>query len=76
MASGSFTSLPTMWRFSTAMTDVGRMSVGELLGKVLADEHADVVRQSVCWLAEQLIEAEVAAAAGAGYGEVASHRVV
>ena len=24
------------------MTDVGRMSVGELVGKVLADEHADV----------------------------------
>jgi hypothetical protein len=29
---------------STAMTDVGRMSVQELLGKVLADEHADVLR--------------------------------
>jgi hypothetical protein len=25
------------------MTDVGRMSVQELLGKVLADEHADVL---------------------------------
>jgi hypothetical protein len=33
------------------MTDVGRMSVQELLGKVLADEHADVLRQAVCWLA-------------------------
>jgi hypothetical protein len=28
------------------MTDVGRMSVGELVGKVLADEHADVLRLS------------------------------
>jgi hypothetical protein len=27
------------------MTDVGRMSVGELVGKVLADEHADVLRR-------------------------------
>ena len=51
------------------MTDVGRMSVGELVGKVLAEEHADVLRQAVCWLAEQLMEAEVAERAGAGYGE-------
>jgi hypothetical protein len=29
---------------------VGRMRVGELVGKVLADEHADVLRQAVCWL--------------------------
>jgi hypothetical protein len=33
------------------MTDLGRMSVGELVGKVLADEHADVLRQAVVWLA-------------------------
>jgi transposase-like protein len=51
------------------MTDVGRMSVGELVGKVLADEHADVLRQAVVWLAQELMEAEVTAAAGAGYGE-------
>jgi putative transposase len=57
------------------MTDVGRMSVQELLGKVLADEHADVLRQAVCWLAEQLMEAEVTAAAGAGYGERSGDRV-
>ena len=41
------------------MTDVGRMSVGELVGKVLADEHADVLRQAVVWLAQELMEAEV-----------------
>jgi putative transposase len=51
------------------MTDVGRMSVQELLGKVLADEHADVLRQAVVWLAQELMEAEVTAAAGAGYGQ-------
>jgi hypothetical protein len=45
------------------MTDVGRMSVQELLGKVLADEHADVLRQAVGWLAQELMEAEVTAAA-------------
>ena len=51
------------------MTDVGRMSVAELVGKVLADEHADGLRQAVCWLAEELMEAEVSQRAGAGYGE-------
>ena len=57
------------------MTDVGRMSVGELVGKVLADEHADVLRQAVCWLAEELMEAEVSQAAGAGFGERNPERV-
>ena len=50
------------------MTDVGRMSVQELVGKVLAEEHADVLRQAVVWLAEELMEVEVSQAAGAGYG--------
>jgi putative transposase len=57
------------------MTDVGRMSVQELLGKVLADEHADVLRHAVVWLAEQLMEAEVSQVAGAGYGERSGERV-
>jgi len=51
------------------MTDVGRMSVGELVGKVLADEHTDVLGQAVVWLAQELMETEVSQAAGAGYGE-------
>jgi putative transposase len=57
------------------LTDVGRMSVQELLGKVLADEHADVLREAVVWLAHQLMEVEVTAAAGAGYGERSGDRV-
>lgn len=57
------------------MTDVGRMSVQELLGKVLADEHADVLRQAVVWLAQELMEAEVSQTAGAGYGERSAERV-
>lgn len=35
----------------------------------LADEHADVLRQAVVWLAQELMEAEVSQQAGAGYGE-------
>jgi putative transposase len=57
------------------MTDVGRMSVGELVGKVLTDEHADVLRQAVLWLAQELMEAEVSERAGAGYGERHPDRV-
>ena len=38
------------------------MSVQELVAKVLADEHADALRQAVCWLAQELMEAEVTAA--------------
>jgi putative transposase len=57
------------------MTDVGRMSVQELLGKVLADEHADVLGQAVVWLAQELMEVEVAERAGAGYGERSGDRV-
>jgi putative transposase len=57
------------------MTDVGRMSVQELLGKVLADEHADVLRQAVVWLAGELMEAEVSQAAGAAYGERSGERL-
>jgi transposase-like protein len=56
------------------MTDLGRMSVSELVGKVLADEHADVLRQAVVWLAPGLMEAEVAGVAGAGYGERSGDR--
>jgi Transposase, Mutator family len=51
------------------------MSVQELLGKVLADKHADVLRQAVVWLAQELMEAEVTAAAGAGYGERSGDRL-
>ena len=47
----------------------GQDELQELLGKVLADEHADVLRQAVCWLAQELMEAEVSQAAGASYGE-------
>jgi hypothetical protein len=35
------------------MTEVGRMSGGELMGSVLADEHTDGSRDAVCCLAQQ-----------------------
>jgi hypothetical protein len=51
------------------MTDVGRVSVGELLGRVLADEHAEVSCDVGGCLAQRGREAEVTAAADAGYGQ-------
>ncbi len=59
------------------MTDVGRMQDERAGtgGKVLADKYADVLRQAVCWLAQELMEAGVSQRAGAGYGERHPDRV-
>jgi hypothetical protein len=48
------------------MADLGRMTIEEVAGKVVADEHGDWVREAVAFLAEALVEAEVEAACGAG----------
>jgi transposase-like protein len=57
------------------MADVGRMTIGELAGKMLADGHGDWLREAVAFLAEALMEAEVEAACGAGYRERSLERV-
>jgi hypothetical protein len=68
--------IPQSWFLGLPlMTDVGRMSVCELVGKVLADEHADVLRQAVVWLAQELMEANVSQRAGAASGERSGERV-
>jgi hypothetical protein len=45
------------------------MTAADLVDKLLADEHADVLRDSVAWLVTQLMEAEVVGLTGAGLGE-------
>src|SRR5215218_10011753 len=45
------------------------MAIEEVVRKVLADEHADVIRDSVRWVVEQLMEAEVSELVGARLGE-------
>ena len=45
------------------------MQVEEVVRKVLVDEHADVLRESVQWLAGQPMEVEVAGLIGAERGE-------
>ncbi len=41
------------------MAGADRMAIEEVVRKVLLDEQADVLRESVKWLLQQLMEAEV-----------------
>jgi putative transposase len=58
----------------TPMAEGHRMTAADLVDKLLASEHADVLRDSVAWLVAELMEAEVAALTGAGLGERAPER--
>jgi putative transposase len=51
------------------MAGADRMQVEEVVRKVLVDEHADVLRESVKWLVGQLMEMEVSELIGAQHGE-------
>ena len=57
------------------MAEKRRMTPVELVDKVMSSEHADVVRESVAWIAAELMEAEVGAQVGAELGEVSPERV-
>jgi len=56
------------------MAEGYRMTAADLVDKLLADEHADVLRDSVAWLVTQLMEAEVVGLTGAELGERAPER--
>ena len=51
------------------MAEGPRMTAAQLADKLLSDEHADVLRESVAWMARGLMEAEVAGKVGAELGE-------
>jgi hypothetical protein len=51
------------------MAERARMTAAQLADKLLQDEHADVLRESVAWMARELMEAEVSAKVGAELGE-------
>ena len=57
------------------MAERPRMTAAQLADKLLADEHADVLRESVAWMAAQLMETDVAARIGAELGERSSDRL-
>ena len=56
------------------MAEDGRMTVAGVVANVLAGEHGDFVREAVAIVACELMEAEVSAEIGAGYGEVSAER--
>jgi transposase-like protein len=45
------------------------MTAAQVADKLLASEHADVLRQSVAWMVAELMEAEVATQIGAEFGQ-------
>jgi hypothetical protein len=53
------------------MAEGPRMTAAELADKLLQDEHADVLLESVAWMAQQLMEAEVSSKVGAELGSAA-----
>jgi transposase-like protein len=56
------------------MADPYSMTLAEAAGKVLSTEHADVLREAVRLVLAELMEAEVAQAAGAGFYERSPER--
>src|SRR3954463_16272187 len=56
------------------MADGQSMTVRQALGKVMSEEHADVLRESVKLVLRELMEAEVAELAGAERYERSSER--
>ena len=57
------------------MADAPTMSAHELVRKVLSEDHADLVREGLVFLVQQIMEHEVIQAAGAGYHEKSPERV-
>ena len=51
------------------MADRPRMTAAQLVDKLLASEHADVLCESIAWLVAELMDAEVATLVGAELGE-------
>jgi putative transposase len=51
------------------MAGMDRMTIAEVVREVLRDEHADVIRESVRVVAQELMEAEISELIGAQHGE-------
>ncbi len=50
------------------MADTTRMTPEEVVSRLMSDEHVDFVRESLRWVVEQLMEAEVSELIGAELG--------
>jgi putative transposase len=56
------------------MAERQRMTADEVVALLMSDEHADFIRESLRWVVEQLMEAEVSQLIGAGWGERTENR--
>ena len=56
------------------MAERDRMTAEEVVAKLMSDEHADFLRESLRWVVEQLMEAEVSELVGAAWGERSDDR--
>jgi len=56
------------------MAGVSRMTIEEVVRRVLRDEHADVIRESVKAVAQEMMELEVSDLIGAQHGERSEDR--
>ena len=56
------------------MAERPRMTAAQVADKLMSQEHADVLLESVAWIARELMEAEVAAKIGAELGERSPER--
>jgi transposase-like protein len=54
---------------STTMAESQRMTTDEVVAKLLSTEHVDLVRESLRWVVQEMMEAEVSELIGAGRGE-------
>src|ERR671934_2627144 len=53
----------------TAMAETKRMTTEQVVGYLLEGEGLDFLRESLCWVVQQLMEAEVSELVGAARGE-------
>jgi putative transposase len=56
------------------MAERPRMTAAQVVDKLMSQEHADVLLESVAWIVRELMEAEVAAKIGAELGERSPER--
>jgi putative transposase len=56
------------------MAEATRMTTADVVGRVMAGEHGDFVREAVALVARELMEAEISVEVGAELGEVSSER--
>src|SRR5438128_4643984 len=57
------------------MAEVKRMTADEVVGYLLEGEGLDFLRESLCWVVQQLMEAEVSELIGAERGERSTERL-